>query len=869
MPKRFLAVTLLVLAAGSVGSTPLASGIAVTARAQASLPIEVSYFDFPGQLDTRAFATNDLSTMVGSYTTEAAEVGFIRTRESATRIDIDSVVYPGANIVRTRLLGINNAGQIVGCYHTSGVPGDCSFGFLLDAGVFTPINYPGASITVPTGINDAGDIVGWTGTPDKSFLLRAGVFTTIEYPFAVATYAYGIGDEPDPTVVGAYRLSAGGPLNGFVRKARSFTSIEYPGSTSTTADAVNAAGQIAGNFVVDGTPGVFVLSGGDFSTIEIPGGTVRALNNANEIVGEHDDWVWGWRGFEAEFSGSPALVHASPASGSPGQANLNVLVTGAMTHFKPGTTSVAFGAGLTVNAVTVHNPNQATANVTIAPAATLGARTITATTGTEVVTLADGFAVTSTASPTLNVWPPTAPPASPSLSVVVTGDFTHFVQGATAVNFGGGITVNNVTVQSATQATVNVTVQSTALKGQRTVRVTTGSEVVSLAGGFTVTDPPSLIGMTPNVLRRLQRNVPVQLTGSFTRFQQGATSVDFGDGITVNSVTVHSPTLLTADVTVSGTATLRILTIKVTSPYEIVERGSPGSGLGAVRITDPQANFYGCCHSEIALYRPSTGTWLVTGNITTPIGFMLDWGGPGDVPLQADTDGDAYTDPTVYRPSTGEWFVFEGSYSHWRGFRWGTSTDVPVPADYDGDGATDIAVYRPGTGQWFVLTSASNFTTSVTYGWGLPGDVPVPGDYDGDIEADIAVYRPSTGTWFVLNSSSGHTTWTLHQWGSDGDIPVAADYDGDSVSDVAVYRPGVGSWFILRSSSGFTSSTAFQWGVAGDIPVPADYDGDGTTDPAVYRPANNVWYMLRSRFGYDVQLTQFGEPGDIPLLRRQ
>jgi hypothetical protein len=41
----------------------------------------------------------------------------------------------------------------------------------------------------------------------------------------------------------------------------------------------------------------------------------------------------------------------------------------------------------------------------------------------------------------------------------VTGVNTHFVAGQTLASFGAGVTVNGVTVQSATQATVNVTVQ--------------------------------------------------------------------------------------------------------------------------------------------------------------------------------------------------------------------------------------------------------------------------------------------------------------------------------------------------------------------------------------------------------------------------
>jgi hypothetical protein len=78
-----------------------------------------------------------------------------------------------------------------------------------------------------------------------------------------------------------------------------------------------------------------------------------------------------------------------------------------------------------------------------------------------------------------------------SLAVTITGQFTHFAQGTTTADFGAGITVR-LTVNSATSATANLSIDPLATTGPRTVTLTTGTEVVSLTNGFLVTARPFL-----------------------------------------------------------------------------------------------------------------------------------------------------------------------------------------------------------------------------------------------------------------------------------------------------------------------------------------------------------------------------------------
>jgi len=168
-------VSALALIAGMTSSTRGVTAL----TAPPPVTVDISLFDFPDAVSTSAFGINDAGTIVGSYVDNGGrERGFIREGSTFTVVD-----YPAANVFRTRLLAINNTGQIVGCYYTFQVPGACYFAFLLDGGTFTPITRPGgAFITNATGINDAGDIVGFTALPDSAFLLRDGAFMTFAYP---------------------------------------------------------------------------------------------------------------------------------------------------------------------------------------------------------------------------------------------------------------------------------------------------------------------------------------------------------------------------------------------------------------------------------------------------------------------------------------------------------------------------------------------------------------------------------------------------------------------------------------------------------------------------------------------------------------
>jgi hypothetical protein len=89
--------------------------------------------------------------------------------------------------------------------------------------------------------------------------------------------------------------------------------------------------------------------------------------------------------------------------------------------------------------------------------------------------------------------------------------------------------------------------------------------------------------------------------------------------------------------------------------------------------------------------------------------------------------GDGRTDFAVFRRSTGQWLVFGSATGFAGAVALGAPSldDLPVPADYDGDGKADLAVFRPATAEWFIFGSATGFEGAVALGAPALGDSPV------------------------------------------------------------------------------------------------------------------------------------------------
>ena len=285
---------------------------------------------------------------------------------------------------------------------------------------------------------------------------------------------------------------------------------------------------------------------------------------------------------------------------------------------------------------------------------------------------------------------------------------------------------------------------------------------------------------------------------------------------------------------------------------------------GSRMLAVEDANATAALPADLAIWRPSTGTWWVMGGAGGSQPATQAWGNSTDKVVPGDYDGDGKTDFAVFRPSTGEWYILRTSDSAWETvITWGLSTDIRVPADYDGDGKTDRAVWRPSDNIWYIFRSSDNSAIYLTYG--SSGDVPSPADYDGDGRADLGLWRNSNQTFYWVNSSNGVATSA--GLGTSSTEPVSADYDGDGKADQAI-RNGA-NWIIRQSSTG--SSTTVSWEQSTDIAVPNDYDGDGKCDIAVWRPVDSPsgtlghWYIRQSGSGNSLRDVGWGILNDVPV----
>jgi hypothetical protein len=322
----------------------------------------------------------------------------------------------------------------------------------------------------------------------------------------------------------------------------------------------------------------------------------------------------------------PAAIQGplNPASGAQNQP-YTVHVTGSQTHFTstgPTPTTASFGGGIQVTGITVLDLLHADVAITIPSTTSLGFYDVSLTTGGEVARILGGFTVTSGTPILTAVNPPTGHQGDTSLSVALTGLFTHFntVPGCSpcsTVNFGSGITASLV-ASDTTHAVATINIDQAASISSRTVTVTTGIETASITGGFSVlAGVPALLNATPS--GQAGTTVNVVINGQFTTFQQGFTSVSFGGGLPApNFVTVNSISQVTANLTIPANAAVGTSGITVTTngvPLTLPNSFTVTAGTPVIKQISPNIGNPGQTNLTLTLTGQYTN-WTTASTVT-------------------------------------------------------------------------------------------------------------------------------------------------------------------------------------------------------------------------------------------------------------
>ncbi len=257
----------------------------------------------------------------------------------------------------------------------------------------------------------------------------------------------------------------------------------------------------------------------------------------------------------------PSIESISPSSRAQGTSNQTIVVKG--TNFESGAgLAVSFsGTGITVNSTSFVSTTEVSANITLTSNATTGARTLTVT--NPDTTSATGTFTVNAPPAVTSASPNSRGQGAPSQAVVIKG--SGFVNGAT-LSFGSGVLISSPTFKSSTEMTANVTVESAASVGVRTVTVTNpDGSIGSLANAFTVNAKPVITSPTSSSRFKLAHNSSGTLKVGGSNFASGAV-VSISGGFSVNSTTFTSATELVAKVEAGHGFETGLYSMTVTNP---------------------------------------------------------------------------------------------------------------------------------------------------------------------------------------------------------------------------------------------------------------------------------------------------------------
>jgi probable HAF family extracellular repeat protein len=222
---------------------------------------------------------------------------------AAGKAHADSLQYSAANIGSfggsggTLGYAINNSGTVVG---GSYLPSGYENAFSYNNGVMTDLGTLGGASSTAYGINDAGTIVGGSSVPSGNsvaFSYSSGAMTGLNIG-ALQGYTNATGINNAGVIVGDGYVNPNTysqPFDAFIYSGGTYSIISNPGGT-VAANGINSAGVVAGGYALNygnffWDP--FTYSNGTFNSLGAYGPSwvtyATAINDSGTIVGYHSN----------------------------------------------------------------------------------------------------------------------------------------------------------------------------------------------------------------------------------------------------------------------------------------------------------------------------------------------------------------------------------------------------------------------------------------------------------------------------------------------------------------------------------------------------------------------------------------------------
>jgi hypothetical protein len=309
--------------------------------------------------------------------------------------------------------------------------------------------------------------------------------------------------------------------------------------------------------------------------------------------------------------------------------------------------------------------------------------------------------------------------------------------GALQILFGdgaGNFTTTNVLTQTSHILTDLVT-GDMSNDGKPDLIGTQGNSVVTLlntgAGDFVSGGGINVGGSNLNGTKVADFNNDGKLDAALVATNSNLAYIAFGNGLGgfTNFFTFGVGTdpysLTIADFNLNGNRDLAVVNEQSSNVTVLIDPN--GSTLPRRAMFD----FDGDNKADIAVYREGNTAnapsyWHIL-NSSNGAYQGIQLGANGDKPVPADYNGDGRTEVAVWRPSNGTWYTSTNPAINYGAFQWGVEGDVPAPAHYDLDAKADFAIFRPGSSTWYILRSTDG--TAIGQKWGVPSDRPVPSSF--------------------------------------------------------------------------------------------------------------------------------------------